>query len=146
MENNSDYVVAHFQMLQSLIARMHSAAFLCKQICIAIVTGMLAVSAAIKEPAACLIALLPLFAFWLIDAYYLSIERDFIRIFTNHAELTSRSEKLNCFAFDLPKTWYHRPLSTAISAVSFSVWPIYVTGIATIVLLVLCGNYFGLKP
>src|SRR6185436_5494770 len=71
-------------MIQSVISRMASNSASCKTWCVTLVTALFALAIDKNKPAAILIGLFPLALFCFLDAYYLSLERDFI-VFTKNS-------------------------------------------------------------
>lgn len=67
----------HLKMLQSVINRMAQNSFVAKGWSVALATGILAASVAGREPSLGTLALLPILAFWGLDAFYLRQERLF---------------------------------------------------------------------
>jgi hypothetical protein len=77
----------HLEFVQNVITRMNSNSFQIKAWTITLVTGILAVYAATQNSCYILICLLPIIAFWFLDAYYLLQERKFIGLYNDIAEI-----------------------------------------------------------
>ncbi len=73
----------HLDYLQAIITRHNSNSFMLKGWTITLLSALLALSGAIKEPNISLIALMPIIIFWCLDAFYLSNERCFIDLFNS---------------------------------------------------------------
>ena len=73
----------HLDYLQAIITRHNTNSFLLKGWTITLLSALLALSGAIKEPYISIIALLPIIIFWCLDAFYLSNERCFIDLFNS---------------------------------------------------------------
>jgi hypothetical protein len=71
----------HLDYLQAIITRHNTNSFMLKGWTITLLSALLALSGAIKEPSISLIALMPIIIFWSLDAFYLSNERCFIDLF-----------------------------------------------------------------
>ena len=71
MENK----IQHLQMIQGIITRMASNSFSLKGWAVTLVAAIFALTWANISRAFLLIALIPIFAFWALDAYYLNLER-----------------------------------------------------------------------
>lgn len=71
----------HLDYLQAIITRHNTNSFMLKGWTITLLSALLALSGAIKEPNITLIALMPIIIFWCLDAFYLSNERCFIDLF-----------------------------------------------------------------
>lgn len=67
----------HFDLLQGAISRMASNSFLLRGWSITLATAMFGLAAKESKPDLALLALLPILAFWGLDAYYLGYERRF---------------------------------------------------------------------
>ncbi|KOF37399.1 hypothetical protein BA746_10380 [Vibrio parahaemolyticus] len=74
--------------------------FLLKGWCITLIAALFALSTGSSNKSFALIAYLPLFLFWLMDAYYLSLERSYIQLYN----LVARGEiESNELTLDLSK-------------------------------------------
>lgn len=71
----------HLDLLQSAIARMAGNSFLLKGWSVTLSTAVIGLSAKESTPELALLALLPILAFWGLDAYYLGLERRFRDLF-----------------------------------------------------------------
>jgi len=69
--------VKHLDMIQSIITRLAGNSFTVKGWSTALVTAVLAFLSKDGKPQHAWIALIPAFAFWFLDAYYLGLERAF---------------------------------------------------------------------
>ena len=67
----------HLDLIQDVIARLASNSFLLKGWSVTLASAMVGLSAKSSEPRLALLALLPILAFWGLDAYYLGYERRF---------------------------------------------------------------------
>lgn len=73
-----DAKLKHLEMIQAVITRMASNLFFLKGWSITLVVGMVALAAAKDaSPVYTILAFLPLFVFWVLDGYFLSMERSF---------------------------------------------------------------------
>jgi len=73
--------VAHLQMIQSAIDRMANSEFLIRGWTVTLVAGIFALSAKDSDRSFLYIAYLPVVLFWILDSYYLSLERCFRRLY-----------------------------------------------------------------
>lgn len=71
----------HLDLLQSTIARMAGYSFLLKGWSVTLSAALIGLSAKDSRPRVALLALLPIMAFWGLDAYYLGLERRFRDLF-----------------------------------------------------------------
>ena len=69
----------HLEIMQGVIARMAENSRSCKVWCVTLVAAVLVLVARTGEPQHALIALMPTLLFLLLDAYYLALERAFIK-------------------------------------------------------------------
>lgn len=73
----SDAVRAHVGIMQGVITRMADNSRSCKMWCVTLAAAVLFLSARADEAGYELVALAPAALFWVLDAYYLSLERAF---------------------------------------------------------------------
>lgn len=72
----------HLEFLQATISRMNNSSLQVKSWCIAIVAAIMAVFATRQTPDGCsdirilAVAVLPILAFWFLDSYFLTLEKD----------------------------------------------------------------------
>jgi hypothetical protein len=70
--------IRHLEMIQAVIARMAGNLFFLKGWAITLVVGLFAlVAAKDTNPVYAIVAFLPVFVFWILDGYFLSMERSF---------------------------------------------------------------------
>jgi len=79
--DSSPYAQKHLDVLQGIIQRMAGNSSAAKTWCITIVSALLALGAGGQAPALGWITLLPVLMFWVMDSYYLSLERAFIKLY-----------------------------------------------------------------
>ena len=72
-----DAKLQYLQFIQDIITRMNSNSFLLKGWCITLVSALFALAAKDTNPLYVLIAYIPIPAFWLLDGFYLSQERQY---------------------------------------------------------------------
>jgi hypothetical protein len=71
----------HLDYLQAIITRHNTNSFMLKGWAITLLSALLALSGAIKEPNISLVAIMPILIFWCLDTFYLSNERCFVDLF-----------------------------------------------------------------
>ena len=134
LNHESLAVQKHLEIMQGVIARMAENSRSCKVWCITLVSATLVLVARTGEPRHALIALAPTALFYLLDAYYLMLERRFRNSYDNsvdrlHIEQLATSElyavngcgsKVRIFLWAMFR--------------AFSVFPFYVTVVGTVVL------------
>ena len=77
LNENSTAVQAHLIIIQGVISRMAENSRSCKVWCVTLVAAVLVLVARTGDPQHALIALVPTLLFWVLDAYYLGLERRF---------------------------------------------------------------------
>ena len=76
---DSSAVQKHLEIMQGVIARMAENSRSCKVWCVTLVAAVLVLVARTGEPQHALIAMGPAVLFYVLDAYYLALERGFRR-------------------------------------------------------------------
>lgn len=87
----------HLEFIQSAINRMASNLFLLKGWTVTLIAALFALSAKDAKPVYALIAYIPAFMFWLLDAYFLSQERRFRSLYD---DVRKREEQDIDFSMD----------------------------------------------
>ncbi len=120
--------------LQTIIARMGAYSSSCKQWCVTLVSAILVLGIDKEKNEATIVGLLSVLLFCLLDAYYLSLERDFRKTYNNFvAKLASDDYKTEVFIISLPATKGYRVNKTLAAMVSISVvWFYIILAIAVI--------------
>ncbi|WP_242469629.1 hypothetical protein [Rhabdochromatium marinum] len=77
MTDESASVQSHLQIMQGVIQRMAANSSSCKTWCITIVSAILVVTAHKDKPELIWLALFPSILFFVLDAYYLALEKAF---------------------------------------------------------------------
>ena len=124
---DSPAVQSYLTILQSVIGRMASNSAGAKAWCVALVSAIIVVVAGKGEPGYVWIALVPVGLFFLLDAYYLGLEREFRERYNGFIrKLHDRTAEVE----DLFIVASSDDLSTTLKNVltagqSVSVWPFY---------------------
>lgn len=123
-KENSQAVQAHLNILQSVIQRMASNSASSKAWCITLVSAILVVVATKDKPQYSLIAIIPIGLFFVLDAYYLGLEKRFRQSYNEFID------KLHGGRVIAKNLYAVKPSGSAFKAfmtsiVSFSVWPFY---------------------
>lgn len=98
----------HLEFVEQVINRMSGISFQAKGLSVTLVAGLFALSAAESKREFAWLALVPIFAFWMLDAYYLTLERvyrkvyDWLRVKTD-AEVAAMNFSMNPTEFGIPK-------------------------------------------
>ena len=83
MDDNKKYTLEHLKLIQSVIARMANNSAQMKTWAVSLVTAVIALSGLSNAPhfLVLLAGLIPVIAFWWMDAKYLHIERCYIKLY-----------------------------------------------------------------
>jgi hypothetical protein len=125
-DEESPAVQAHADILQGVIGRMATNSTSCKAWCITVVSAILVIVAGKGDPNNALIALIPTVLFFVLDAYYLSLEREFIRSYNSFVERVHLGslKATDFYSVEPPR----QLLAKVVGAmVAFATWPFYVT-------------------
>ncbi len=79
LDPDSSAVQTHLQIMQGVIQRMAENSRSCKVWCVTLVSATLVLVTRTESPQHALIALAPTLLFFVLDAYYLALERSFIK-------------------------------------------------------------------
>ena len=133
LDEESAAVQKHLEITQSVIQRMAGNSRSCKVWCVTLVSAVLVLVARTDEPQHALIALAPTALFYLLDAYYLALERDFIRSYNEFVKKLHDVEITTSDLYSIAPTgsiWQ----GTLWALLRFAVLPFYLVVIATIML------------
>jgi len=122
----SPAVQAHLGITQAVIQRMATNSTSCKAWCTTLVAAILVIVADKGKPSYALIAGIPTLLFFVLDAYYLALERCFRN---SYNEFIDKVHSGRVVASDLyavePKGLLLKMVFQSLG--SFSVWPFYLT-------------------
>ena len=88
-----DDVVKHLELVQSIISRLAGNSFLLKGWTVTLSAALFALAAKDSNPLFALIALVPAFAFWSLDAFYLRLERLYRCLYDNIRKATDEGPR-----------------------------------------------------
>lgn len=116
----------YLEMLQGIISRMAECSFKCKEFCILIVSALLAVLATDigTHFYIAFICIVPSIVFWILDAYYLTQERTFRKLYENKAVLNEDDSEFEDFNFRRAKLTPKDYIATFLSK---TILPLYLT-------------------
>jgi hypothetical protein len=80
---NTEIKTKHLEFIQSAVTRMANNSFLLKGWAVSLVAAVFALSIKELEPEFLLVSLVVLVFFWMLDAYYLALERSFVRLYND---------------------------------------------------------------
>ena len=138
VEWNTEGVQAHLTILQSVIQRMASNSASNKAWCIALVSAILFTvgNTTTNNPKLALVALAPTLLFFFLDAYYLTLEKQFRKSYNLFiGKLHKRKIEVDDLYAITPQGDFW--LNFGASVLSPSVWPFYVTMLLVIFLSLL---------
>ena len=135
LDHESPAVQKHLEINQNVIMRMAENSRSCKVWCVTLVAAVLVLVAQTEKANYALIALAPTVLFYVLDSYYLALERGFRKSFDNfvyrlHA---GRVSSRDLFTVDFIGSIERGTLWAMVR--SFSVWPFYLLLVVTIVLV-----------
>lgn len=81
-----DAKLKYLEFIQAIITRMNSNSFMLKGWCVTLVSALFALAAKDSSPMYVLVAYIPIPAFWLLDGYYLSQERQYRALYKTATE------------------------------------------------------------
>ena len=133
IDETSPTVQTHIGILQGVIDRMATNSSSSKAWCIAAVSAILVVVADKYRPLYSLLSLIPTFLFWVLDVYYLGLERGFRLSYDNFVKKVHSGTLLADDLFSVRPSgnmWKHQ----LDAARSFSIWAFY--GVIAILIVV----------
>ena len=134
LNEESSAVRAHLNIMQGVINRMAENSRSCKVWCVTLVAATLVLVARTGEPQHALIALVPTLLFLVLDAYYLALERAFIKsqnafVAKLHSDGLQRSDVYRVVPTGMGLGLVGRCLFGSVS-----IWPFYLLVAVTILL------------
>jgi hypothetical protein len=131
----------HREFVQSVITRMNTNSFQIKGLTVTIVAAFLGIYASNPKVLFILIPIPIVFIFWLLDSYYLQLERKFRGIYNDICDITPDKEKKTNTVFLMNPNLYNGG--------DFSFWNVFKSStifpLYFIILLSLLGLYFYLR-
>ncbi len=96
----------HREFVQSTITRMNSNSFEIKKICVTIIAASCAVFASTKNQLFLIIPIPLTVTMWIIDSYYLQLERKYRGLYKDICGLTSAKERKTELDYDMDSSKY----------------------------------------
>jgi hypothetical protein len=130
---NSQAVQSHLNITQSVIQRMATNSSSCKAWCITVVSAILVIVTDKGNSQFAFIAIIPTVLFFVLDTYYLSLEKMFRNSYNDFIKKLhdNKIDSSDLFAVvpkgSIVKTFFK-------SILSFSIWPFYFTLLIMILL------------
>ncbi len=108
----------HLEFIQASISRMSGNLFLLKGWGITLIAGLFALSAKDANKAYIVVAYFPLFIFWFLDGYFLSMERRFRSLYEHVRTLKEEdidfSMSIEAYKSDRRNTWFSAVISRTL--------------------------------
>ena len=130
----SSAVQKHLEIMQGVINRMTENSRSCKVWCVTLVAAILVLVARTGEADHALIALGPTVLFYVLDAYYLALERGFRRSYGSFVRRLREGEASISDLFAVFPTGSIPQGTLWVMFMSFSVLPFYLVVVATVLL------------
>lgn len=120
-------VQMYLTILQGIKNRLAGNSASCKTWCITIVAAILVLALDKSKPGAALVGLIPVVFLFLLDAYYLSLERDIRDIYNSFVEdlHAGTASETRVYSVKPEEGCWHRVGSVAGCCISLSVAPFY---------------------
>lgn len=132
LDENSQAVQCHLNIVQNVIQRMSANSALCKGWCVTLVSAILVVVANQSKAEYAFISVIPLLLFTVLDMYYLALERAFRNSYNEFIDkLHSQGVSTSDVYAVQPKGSIAAMTFRAI--LSFSIWPFYFVLLLTII-------------
>lgn len=120
-----DQSIKHLEMLQAIIARMAQSSFLIKGWSTTLCAGILAFGTKPSDFSFALLNVCPIVVFWALDAYYLSLERQYRVRYEKAASIISTKLSLCPIEPDDRPAAANIKTSWPYALVANAVWPLY---------------------
>ena len=134
LDHESTAVQKHLEIMQDVITRMAENSRSCKVWCVTLVSAILVLVARTGDAEHALIALAPAALFFVLDAYYLALERGFRKSYNNFIAKVHSRQATTSELYTVGRTGSTiRGLLWAMFR-SFSVLPFYIVVVSTVLL------------
>ena len=133
LDPDSSAVQTHLQIMQDVIRRMAENSRSCKVWCVTLVSATLVLVAQTGNSQNALLALVPAAIFFVLDTYYLALERSFRNAYDSFVERLHRGELASTDLYDINRSGAIPTLFLQCLP-SFSIWPFYLMVGAMVVL------------
>lgn len=111
METNESRI-RYLEAIQRVIDRLSNTSFILKGWAVSLVAGLMALAASGTNHGYVLVAYIPTVVFWLLDAYFLMMERQYRQFFEENMDL---SREVKCFTLKREKATFHMFAEAALS-------------------------------
>ena len=111
METNESRI-RYLEAIQRVIDRLSNTSFILKGWAVSLVAGLMALAASGTNHGYVLVEYIPTVVFWLLDAYFLMMERQYRQFFEENMDL---SREVKCFTLKREKATFHMFAEAALS-------------------------------
>lgn len=111
----------HLDYIQSVISRMAENSFKIKGWMVTLISALMALFVNSEKSCFLLVAFIPIFVFWFLDAYYLQQERKFRGLYDDVIKGEVHLFSMNIYSYDSSKYSFRK------SFWSKTIWPLYGT-------------------
>ena len=111
METNESRI-RYLEAIQRVIDRLSNTSFILKGWAVSLVAGLMALAASGTNHGYVLVAYIPTVVFWLLDAYFLMMERQYRKLFEENMNL---SQEVSCFTLKRKKATFPMFTEAALS-------------------------------
>lgn len=111
-----DKKIKHLEIIQGVVNRLSTNSFLLKGWSVVLLSALFALSAKSTNADFIYIAYLPVFAFWILDGYFLSVERQYRE---KYDEVRLKNDEEIDFSMNLKKLCSKNWISTILSKTLF---------------------------
>ena len=134
LDHESLAVQKHLEIMQGVITRMAENSRSCKVWCVTLVSAVLVLVARTGEPRHALIALAPAALFYVLDAYYLALERGFRKSYKSFVDKVHGGQVSTTDLYTVASAGSIALRTLWAMLMSFSVPPFYIVVVATVLL------------
>lgn len=110
--NVNESRIRYLESVQRVIDRLANTSFILKGWAVSLVAGLMAFAAGDTNHTCVVVAYIPIAVFWLLDSYFLMIERQYRYMFEANADL---SQRLECFTLKRDKASFGLFVEAAMS-------------------------------
>lgn len=111
METNESRI-RYLEAIQRVVDRLSNTSFILKGWAVSLVAGLMALATSGTNHGYVLVAYIPTVVFWLLDAYFLMMERQYRKIFEENMDL---SQEVKCFTLKRKKATFPMFAKAALS-------------------------------
>lgn len=131
----------HLKMIEDIITRMASNSFQLKSWTVSLISAILIFADFKNEICFIWIAYIPIIVFWILDAFYLQLERKYRGLYNLvQKDYVNKTDNVSCFDMSTKNISVDNILRIMISK---SIWPIYVVILVATLIVLLKNKCLG---